>query len=281
MQIDYYQKYLKYKKKYLILKGGSKPLWYDALVTEATLIYTAIAPKTELDEPKNTIILTGSAAIALLLGNENMFEELKMIFTGDKKPADLDFIYKGTYKENLHNIPKCIIMLQGKQITYNRKSDYPIKSSKYMIEDKYKSPNSIPLIKEVDLTNMNDRELKQKDKPFMKLPYIIINGIKVITPEELVSLYNSFTEDINPDDVEKVKYNTNKITQLTNFIAKINESSELKKKYSAVNKDEKYEPYDEESNRPKRFALNPVSSRDLFGDDTSSVKPVPSKNLFD
>jgi hypothetical protein len=262
MQSDYYQKYLKYKKKYLMLKGGTRPLWYDQLVMEAELIYRAITknlPESP-EEPKNTIILTGSAAIALLLGNENMFAELNMIFTNDKKPADLDFIYEGTYKDDLLNIEKCTIMMEGKEITYTRKTG-KISSAKYVTED------NKTLIKDFDLTNMQNREAKKQEKPFTKLPYIIINGIKVITPDKLLSLYRDNEENINPDDIEKVTYNTNKMAQLDSFNKKIVATPELLKKYSP----EKIYF----GNIPSSQNEQPVRRRNLFEDESGSPPKMP------
>jgi hypothetical protein len=263
MQSEYYQKYLKYKKKYLMLKGGSKPLWYDRLVTEATLIYRAITQKLpeSPDDPKNTIILSGSAAIALLLGNENMFKELNEIFTNDKRPSDLDFIYEGKIKDdNVHIKDNEIRIDSGITYKKSKPTDNTITSQKYTIPDElYTSLDIKPVIKDFDLTNMNQ---SVKEKTFTKLPYIEIYGIKVITPAKLLSLYEEyyddefkFTKNEELDDILRAKkiYDEKKIAQLKIFIA----SPELLKDYNPVNKDEQYKSVKDEESSAKRRNTGP------------------------
>lgn len=93
MNIDYKQKALKYKAKYLELKkqlekmniqnGGMVPEWYPQFVSELREIFGAV------NNSYPDIVLTGSGVIAYLLGELRMYDEL-----ADFKPGDLDFLYK-------------------------------------------------------------------------------------------------------------------------------------------------------------------------------------------
>jgi hypothetical protein len=104
VNIDYKQKALKYKAKYLELKkqfekiniqnGGMVPEWYSQYENEMREIFNNVS------NYYPNIVLTGSGAIAYLLKVLDMDEELNTI-----KPGDLDFIYKSRLSE--HN-PKMI-----------------------------------------------------------------------------------------------------------------------------------------------------------------------------
>lgn len=93
MNINYKQKALKYKTKYLELKkqfdrmniqnGGMVPEWLPQFKTELKEIYNAVSNR----YPE--VVLTGSAVIAYLLGELEMYDELVNF-----KPGDLDFLYK-------------------------------------------------------------------------------------------------------------------------------------------------------------------------------------------
>lgn len=237
----YYTKYTELKQR---MKGGAKPDWYDELVQETKLIYDNLTRQSaSCGEPKNTIILSGSAAMALLLGYVNA----DTVFP---KPNDLDFIYQGATQFDNHNIPSITIQYQNSMslsipITYNRKQG-AISSPEYNIDN----DNNMMLIKKIDLTNLNERT---KENEFTKLPYINIYGINVITPIKLLSFYND-------DFLEK---NINKIEILTKFIDKINSDMELKKKYTPILQDNKYIP-----------AVN-IRSRLRLDDDEPDAKRPP------
>ena len=115
--LKYYTKYIQLKLKLnnSILKGGYKPVWFDELITETKLIYDSLSKETD----KN-IILSGSAAIALLLGNLNMFEEITMAFQNSmgNRPHDLDFIYQGGKGKTNLDIKSIIINYFRKKIFY-------------------------------------------------------------------------------------------------------------------------------------------------------------------
>jgi len=230
---DYYKKKAsKYFTKYTLLKqvfenmklkGGAKPEWYHKLINETKLIYNSLTEKSiNSSDPKNIIILSGSAALAILLGYENMDLMMNQAFEltsqDSKRPNDLDFIYQGTTKNDNLDIPNISIIINGNIVKYNRKEG-AISSPKYLVEEKY---NLIkPLIKDFDLTNLNTN---YKDTSFVKIPYINIDGINVITPEKLLSFY----ED---DFLEK---NINKIQVLTLFVDNIKSNKLLQIKYSPV-----------------------------------------------
>lgn len=93
MNIDYKQKALKYKVKYLELmkqlkkisvhSGGMVPEWYPQFKTELEEIFRAV------NNRYPDVVLTGSGVIAYLLGELGMYDEFAHF-----KPGDLDFLYK-------------------------------------------------------------------------------------------------------------------------------------------------------------------------------------------
>lgn len=96
MNIDYKQKALKYKAKYLKLmkqfekmsfqNGGMVPEWYPQFKTELEEIFRSI------NNIYPDVVLTGSGVIAYLLGELGMYDELVNF-----KPGDLDFVYKSKF----------------------------------------------------------------------------------------------------------------------------------------------------------------------------------------
>lgn len=260
----YFTKYEQLKQSKNILKGGmrqsskdspvrSKPLWFNNLVEETKVIYDSLsAISNTADEPKKTIILSGSAALALLLGSAEMYTELYKAFNSDEntKPNDLDFIYQGSTKNDNLNITSITTMIQP---IYKRIQETAISSPKYVL--------TTPIIRDFDLTNVNTNH---KDMPFIKLPYINIYGIKVLTPDKLLSYYND----------ESLEKNINKIEQLTGFIEIIESNSELKDRYSRFIKDDRYVPQTSVVGTSFRS-----SAMRLFGDELP--RKVPSFSFDD
>lgn len=93
MNINYKQKALKYKTKYLELKkqldklniqnGGVVPEWYPQFEIELREIFNNV------NGTYGNVVLTGSGVIAFLLAELEMYEEFENF-----KPRDLDFLYK-------------------------------------------------------------------------------------------------------------------------------------------------------------------------------------------
>jgi hypothetical protein len=222
LQDEYYKKKAyKYFIKYtqLKLRGGAQPEWYEILLKESIVIYQ------KLPIVNNTIILSGSAAIALLLGNAGI--DLRNAFidpldsSKNTRPKDLDFIYQGSTKNDNINLSEITVQLPNSSIVkYKRKEDRAISSNKYIIDSKQNV-----LIQDFDLTNVNTN---YKETKIRELPYIIINGIKVLTPEKLLSFY----ED------ESLEKDTYKIQELSNFVERIKRDPLLKEKYTPLIKEE-------------------------------------------
>jgi hypothetical protein len=271
---EYYEKKAyKYFTKYTMLiniiknrmlHGGGKPDWYETLVDEAKIIYSALSQYTNMsEEPKNIIILSGSAALALLLGEAGMDKELHDAFIDpaninrNLKPNDLDFIYQGVTKEDNFDIKNITVMNQGDNILYNRKEATAISSPKYIIEKNYMS-SVLPTIKDFDLTNTSQN---RKETSFTMLNYVNIRGIKVLSPESLLSFYKD-------DSLEK---NTNKIKQLTNLI--------LAKKYNTMMQSKKYIPV--EQTKSRFYEMVSLRPKLRFDDDDIPSGKIPKLNLED
>ena len=260
--LKYFTKYTQLKLSLTNLKGGSIPIWYNDLVKESQSIYRSLSIISSLTgEPKNSIMLSGSAALALYLGNENMDVELNEIFSGDyKSPGDLDFIYQGSNKNDNLNIPSVQIRYNTDlPITFTRTQETAISSPEYIIDPFYQSLDK-PLIKKFDLTNVNPY---QKEISFTKLPYITIYGIKVVTPEKLLSFYND-------DFLEK---NITKVEILTNFIDRMKSDKIKEQLYCPVFKDNKYNPSTTTTLVPTR----PISR--LLEDDDSPPRLPKGRDL--
>jgi len=229
--LKYFTKYTQLKLSLANLKGGGMPIWYDDLVKETQSVYRSLSiASSQSGEPKNSIMLSGSAALALYLGNENMDVELNEIFTGDyKSPGDLDFVYQGSTKNDNLNIPSLQIRIDSdRPITFTRTQETAISSPEYIIDPSYQSLDK-PSIKKFDLTNVNPY---QKEISFTKLPYITIYGIKVVTPEKLLSFYND-------DFLEK---NITKVEILTNFIDRMKSDKMKEQLYCPIFENNKYNP---------------------------------------
>jgi len=293
---DYYKKKaLKYFTKYTMLKksstnmrGGGKPVWLEDLIKEAKLIYDELSIKSKSEgEPKESIILSGSAALSLLLAYNGMDDELTKAFVDpydsskNNRPNDLDFIYQGTDENDNLNITTITIISENTTtsldlfnreivttnkipIKYNRKEKTAISSPKYEIEQTSTKPSKL-LIKDFDLTNINHMK---KKVPFTKLNYINIYGIKVLTPEKLLSIYNE----------EFDEKNINKIEQLDILNSKIKKDPLLEEKYRPISKDVKYIP--EGYNERQIFSRRPVSKLSFDMEEQDTVIPV-SKLSFD
>lgn len=99
MNINYKQKALKYKTKYLELKkqleklniqnGGVVPEWYPQFEIELREIFNNV------NGYYGNVVLTGSGVIAFLLAELEMYEEFENF-----KPGDLDFLYKARVFES-------------------------------------------------------------------------------------------------------------------------------------------------------------------------------------
>ena len=98
MNINYKQKALKYKTKYLELKkqleklniqnGGEGPEWYPQFEIELREIFNNV------NGTYGNVVLTGSGVIAYLLAELEMYEDFENF-----KPGDLDFLYKARVSE--------------------------------------------------------------------------------------------------------------------------------------------------------------------------------------
>jgi len=283
----YFTKYneLKSGMNNLILKGGAKPDWYDDLVKEAKIIYDKLSEYCGEDssDPKNPIILSGSAAVALLLANENMDQELHDAFViyvdpddftspdepvdlanpikiSKSRPDDLDFVYQGTTLNDNYNIKSITIDYDTIPITYKRKQDQAISSPKYEIVGANNELSTKPIIKHFDLTNVSPND-KFKVKSFNKLPYVIVSGIKVLAPGKLLEFYE---DNLLPK-------NTNKVEQLSNFVSKIESNQELIEKYRPVNIIKRY-TLEEEKSRI-RGSESTLSKTEVRSESKSEFKP--------
>ena len=241
-KIKAYKYYTKYNQLKLTLKGGGKPVWFDELVKETNLLYKELSKYN--DEPK-TIILTGSAALALLLGNENMDQELVNAFVNvsdptNIRPSDLDFIYQGNTKNDNFTMKNITVNYDIGKVSYNRKEASAISSVKFLIDGNHPSL----LIKDFDLTNVNEN---YKETSFTLLPYVEIMGVNVLAPVKLLEYYND----------EMLEKNINKIKELTNFVEKIESDPKLKNFYTIISK--KYKVNEQSRHRvtepPPRFSL--------------------------
>jgi hypothetical protein len=256
--IDYKQKALKYKAKYLELKkqfeklnfqnGGIIPEWYPQFENEMREIFFNVSNRYP------NVVLTGSGAIAYLLKELGIDDELSNF-----KPGDLDLIYKSRVAEPN---PKMI-------------GDYKIKpgqeyesSVTFMLNT---SDNKYIKSFDVSKTNPNIKSFK-------------FNGIEIIDLNRLKSDYKPSFE--TPEErIEKDRYKMNLIEKIIQHIGKegrLNEfglddnvtvRGDVKRKISSLfgNDD------DADNDDTHKFMARNFSS--MFGDFDSPIKPK-SSGLF-
>ena len=92
-RIVYKNNMLKYKSNFLQLKGNV-PNWYTKFELELNEIYNGVY------NHYDTIVLTGSGAIAYLLKYLDMETELDLMESNGINPHDLDFLYVSTLTKN-------------------------------------------------------------------------------------------------------------------------------------------------------------------------------------
>ena len=189
--INYKEKALKYKLKYLNLKkqlsnqkrfkggslvGGMSDEDYDKFSTELCTIYNAVSGNYTTDDGEP--VLTGSGAIAFVLKQLGMEEDLASLSSNDINPHDLDFLYISS-RLALRN-PSSII-------NYNIDSAHKTASSaKFLLPETY-AGYSARYIKSFDVTKAG------KVKSFnFKCGY---GNIKIINLKRLKEDYEDNTDD--------------------------------------------------------------------------------------
>jgi hypothetical protein len=204
-QIDYRNKALKYKLKYLELKNkfnkniiGGLPNWYTKFENELVNIYNNVKYYYTTDyEP----ILTGSSVITLLLFKLNMMDELDKLESNDLNPHDLDFLYiSRTRLSNPDSIGNFYINPTQKSessVTFNLNINSPERQTNY--------------IKSFDITK------SESIKSFM------FNGIRIINLNTLKSFY---IPDMFVDE-ERIKKDLYKKKLIEQIIKKIGEEGRL------------------------------------------------------
>lgn len=200
MNIDYKQKALKYKVKYLelmkqlekmrkmnIQNGGMVPEWYSQFKTELEEIFSAV------NNRYPDVVLTGSGVIAYLLGELGMHDELV-----DFKPGDLDFVYKSKF--SVQN-PNAI-------------GDYKIKS-----EQKNESSVTFSLINDIP------KYIKSFDvsKTLPNIKSFNFGGIEIIDLNRLKGDYKPSFE--TPE--ERIETDRNKINLIEKIIQQIGREGRL------------------------------------------------------
>lgn len=194
MNTDYKQKALKYKIKYLELKkkmnkqeiiGGKIPEWYDKFESELYEIYNSI------NNNYPDVILTGSGAIAYLLKQLEMEDELENF-----KPGDLDLIYRS--RTRVLN-PTTIRTTFG---NYEIKSGQENESSVTFISN---DKNSSNFIKSFDVSKVPD------------VKSFSLNGIEIIN---LNRLKFDYVPDFTTEEERKEK-DLYKISLIEKIIYKI------------------------------------------------------------
>ena len=192
-------KYLELKKKYSsFLQHGGLPEWYEKFSNDLNQIYRGIKMYyTTQSEP----VLTGSGAIAYLLRNLNMLEDLDGLDKNDINPHDLDFLYiSRTGLQNPHSIASYQINpMQQREtsVTFSLPSSEPSFTTKY--------------IKSFDVSKV------EKIKSFE------LGGIQIINLNSLKSFYISDQFD---DEGRKEK-DTYKKALIEKIITKIHKEGRL------------------------------------------------------
>jgi hypothetical protein len=192
VNIDYKQKSLKYKVKYLKLKklfeelniqtGGILPIWYPQFENEMREIFYNVSNRYP------NVVLTGSGAIVYLLKELGMDDELNNI-----EPGDLDLIYKSRLAE-----PNPEII-----------GNYKIKpGQEYESSVTFVSTEDNKYIKSFDVskTNPNIKSFK-------------FNGIEIIDLNRLKSDYKPSFE--TPEErIEKDRYKMSVIDKIIQHIGR-------------------------------------------------------------
>lgn len=258
INVDYKQKALKYKAKYFELKktfeklniqnGGTIPEWYPQFENEMREIFNSVS------NYYPNIVLTGSGAIAYLLNEFGMDEELTTF-----KPGDLDLIYKSRVTERN---PKMI-------------GEYKIKPGQ-----EYES--SVSFI----LNTSNNKYIKSFDvsKTNPNIKSFNFNGIEIIDLNRLKSDYKPSFE--TPEErIEKDRYKMSLIDKIIQHIGREGRLNEFGLDDNVtVREDVKRKPSslfgndnDDDNDDTDKFMARNFSSR--FEDFNSPKKPK-SSGLF-
>lgn len=170
MNIDYKQKALKYKAKYLELikqlekmsfqNGGMVPEWYPQFKSELEEIFRAV------NNRYPDVVLTGSGVIAYLLGELEMYDEFVNF-----KPGDLDFVYKSKFSvQNPDAIGEYKIKPEQKNessVTFSLSNDVP----KYIKSfDVSKTPPNLKSFNFRDIEIIDLNRLKGDYRPGFETP---------------------------------------------------------------------------------------------------------------
>ena len=250
--MDYKQKALKYKLKYLnLLKqknqhAGDYTEWYNKFEEELRYIYN------EIHIVRSDVVLTGSAAISFILKSLNMTDELNSMMI----PNDLDFIYA----EKLNPVNRTSF---GEENEFRRKQDSPIGSVTYLLQN----PSPDKLIKSFDLSKVP------------KVKSSLINGIQVINVKELKEYYR---DDLDTDKREII---LKKISLIDKIIQKITEEHLLNEygldtnvtKRRLENPDEHVFNINSFRNRFQNLTNDNTRNRS----DSFNELYIPKNNLFD
>lgn len=197
MNIDYKQKALKYKAKYLelikqlekmyIQTGGVVPEWYLQFVSELREIFRAV------DDRYPNVVLTGSGAITYLLGELGMYDELTNF-----KPGDLDFVYKSKFS------------VQNPDVIGD-----------YKIRPEQKNESSVTFILSNNLSKYTKSFDVSKTNPNLKS--FNFGGIEIIDLNRLKGDYKPSFE--TPD--ERIETDKNKMNLIEKIIQQIGKEGRL------------------------------------------------------
>jgi len=141
-------------------------------------------------------ILTGSVAVILLLLNE---QNIDILLKHEIRPSDIDILVNSLDNVNIKNINN----YYRKQTGLERSVTFNFKENELINED--------IMIKSIDVTNVN------------MFNYIIINGIRILDPNNLLSYYET---DIK-DNLRKDKNDEVKILLLREYL-KLNQIKSIK-----------------------------------------------------
>jgi len=181
--INYKEKALKYKLKYMDLKiqynrfllGGSLPAWYTGFLNDLVEIYESVENKYK------TPVLTGSGAIAYLLYNLDMLEDLDELTKNNANPHDLDFLY----------ISKTALTNPNEILDYKLNPTQQTESSvTFSLPNSNDSDSNTRYIKSFDISKV--RQIKS----------FVLGGIRIINLNNLKSFY---VPDIFYDEERKKK----------------------------------------------------------------------------
>lgn len=280
--INYKEKALKYKLKYLNLKkqlsnqqrfkggsliGGMSDEDYDKFSSELCTIYNAVSSSYTTDDGEP--VLTGSGAIAFVLKQLGMEEDLASLSGNDINPHDLDFLYIS---------PRLALRNPSSIINYDIDPAHKTASSaKFLLPETYAGYNA-RYIKSFDVTKTG------KVKSFN---FKCGDGdIKIINLKRLKEDY----EDNMRDEKDELKIQLiNKIIQtiktrgLEEQYGLSTESSEPQRKGSSM-----FGPDSEDENDDfviKKPSSNVMPPNNLMSPDTTATRFIPfirtNRSLFD